>query len=153
MLKMDATKNASITGDNSGSAQPARHMPKVLLRVFCAIVGLCVVGGIAFWLHHVYLHTYVYIDRHTEIYCVDSVTGAPVEVDVDLYSIKYGGLDDDPDRTWSIGPEDGGRIRADRNVWVSFEATAPGYQTGQIKLDEHSPETMTLKMMRAATTK
>jgi hypothetical protein len=118
------------------------HVPRALLKLTILLLVI-IIGGLAVLYRSIH-HDYGPI-LTTEIDCVDSITNAPIRADVNI--IKDGGMDDDPDKVWGIGRQEG-RLIAERNVWIIVQVTAPGYQSTQIALDSKSPKVMVVKLSR-----
>lgn len=128
-----------------GDAEPKRRLPKALL--YMIVVMFLLAAGIGLGVH-IY-NSHVYVPRTTHIYCVDSATGRPVHFDATV--IKDAGLDDDANKSWSIGPDQGGEsFRVARNIAVTVQIMSPGYGTEQIMLDKNSPDVETIKLTREA---
>ena len=112
----------------------------MILYVFVSLLTLAVVGtAVAFG-----LISYLYPNKTTEIRCDDSVTGAHLRGDVRVLS--DGGLDDDPLKNWSVGPDGTGKLLCTHNVWIDLEVTVPGYNPAKLRIDDASPSVLVVKL-------
>ena len=113
-----------------------------------AVVSALVLGtGILalILVYHLYVSSH-YIDRSTEIECVDADTGRPLVGEIHV--LRDGGLDDDPNEAWSVGPDATGKLRCTRNVWLDIEVTVVGYREVELRLDDKTANDVVLRFTR-----